>query len=102
MKHRIVCMVMMLCLLTTANLDQRAILFSDMANIILLLVIFMFVFAVIGVSLFAADSPHYFGNLETGILLKMYVQLINRFRLFPSMIKSDSGKLCPQVTRRKN
>ena len=43
-----------------------------MANIILLLVIFMFVFAVIGVSLFAAESPQYFGNLETGILLKSY------------------------------
>ena len=40
-----------------------------MANILLLLMIFMFVFAVIGVSLFANISPKYFGNLETSILL---------------------------------
>ena len=41
-----------------------------MANILLLLVIFMFVFAVIGVSFFSTYSPEYFGSLETGILLK--------------------------------
>lgn len=46
---------------------------SDMANILLLLLIFMFVFAVIGVSLFAEYSPQHFGSLETGIL---FVQLL--------------------------
>ena len=51
------------------DIKMITITFSDMANILLLLVIFMFVFAVIGVSLFAATSPGYFGNLETGILL---------------------------------
>ncbi|XP_063688674.1 sodium channel protein type 4 subunit alpha-like isoform X2 [Bolinopsis microptera] len=59
----------------------------DMANIILLLVIFMFVFAVIGVSLFAADSPHYFGSLETAmftlficITLDGWVEIFNTLR----------------------
>ncbi|KAL5271336.1 hypothetical protein ACHWQZ_G001839 [Mnemiopsis leidyi] len=59
----------------------------DMANIILLLVIFMFVFAVIGVSLFALDSPHYFGNLETAmftlficITLDGWVEIFNTLR----------------------
>ena len=38
-----------------------------MANILLLLVMFMFVFAVIGVSFFSTDSPEYFGTLDTGL-----------------------------------
>ena len=41
----------------------------------------MFVFAVIGVSLFAADSPHYFGNLETGILLMKCVLSLDIMRI---------------------
>lgn len=59
----------------------------DMANILLLLMIFMFVFAVIGVSLFANISPKYFGNLETTmftlficVTLDGWIEIFNTLR----------------------
>ena len=41
---------------------------TDMANIVLLLVIIMLVFSVIGITLFRDIVPKYFGSLSTGIL----------------------------------
>lgn len=38
----------------------------DMINVMVLLVIFMFIYAVIGMSMFGAVLPEYFGQLDTG------------------------------------
>ena len=49
---------------------------TDMANIVLLLVIIMLVFSVIGVTLFRDIVPMYFGNLSSCIFLFQYLIVI--------------------------
>ncbi|KAJ3099789.1 Cation channel sperm-associated protein 4 [Phlyctochytrium planicorne] len=39
----------------------------DMANIMILLLILMFIWAVVGVTLFQSVSPHYFGDLQSAM-----------------------------------
>lgn len=61
----------------------------DMANILLLLIIFMFIFAVIGVSFFEDESPKYFGNLQTAMFsLFICITLDGWMEIFNS-VKSE-------------
>ncbi|KAJ3210006.1 Cation channel sperm-associated protein 4 [Dinochytrium kinnereticum] len=48
----------------------------DMANIMILLVILMFIWAVVGVTLFQGLSPKYFGDLQSGGVLTMFMMFI--------------------------
>ena len=49
--------------------------FVDMANIVTLLFICMFIFAVLGVSFFGDSCPKYFGSLGKGSYMYMYMYM---------------------------